>query len=67
MFTMNFAEYPSTDEHIDLLRREYEGSATDPNALQYTKSNRTYEEAFLNSDRPRIQRMVAQLIEPGFE
>ena len=67
MFTMNFAEGPSTDEHIDLLRREYQGSATARNALQYTKSDRTYEDAFLYSDSPRIRRMVAKLIELGFE
>ena len=67
MFTMNFAENPTTDEHTALLRRQYEGSATNRNALQYTKTDRTYEEAFLHSDSPRIQRMVAKLIELGFE
>ena len=54
MFTMNFAEAPKTDEHVDLLKREYEGSSVARNALQYTKSERTYEEEFLHSDSPRI-------------
>ena len=67
MFTMNFAEAPKTDEHVDLLKREYEGSSVARNALQYTESERTYEEEFLHSDSPRIQRMVAKLIELGFE
>lgn len=67
MFTMNFAEEPKTDEHIELLKREYAGSSVARDALQYTKTDRTYEPEFLHSDSPRIQSMVAKLIELGFE
>ena len=67
MFTMNFAEAPKTDEHIELLKREYAGSSVARDALQYTKTDRTYEPEFLYSDSPRIQSMVAKLIELGFE
>ena len=67
MFTMNFAENPTTDKHMALLRRQYEGSAKNRRALQYTMTDRTHEEAFLHSDSPRIQRMVAKLIELGLE
>ena len=67
MFTMNFAEEPNTDEQIEQLKREYAGSAVARNALQHTKSDRTYEPEFLHSDSPRIQNMVAKLIELGFE
>ena len=67
MFTMNFGEAPTTEAHLDLLKRQYAGSANARQALQYTQTDRTYEEAFLYSDSPRIQRMVAKLIELGFE
>ena len=67
MFTMNFAEAPITDEHLELLRREHAGSATARQALQYTLTERTYEKEFLYSESPRIKRMVAKLIELGFE
>ena len=67
MFTMNFAEAPKTDEQIELLKREYAGSSVARDALQYTKSDRTYEPEFLYSDSPRIQSMVAKLIDLGFE
>ncbi len=67
MFTLNFAVNPTTDEQIALLRNHYEINAKNRRVMQHTMSDRKYDEAFLYSDRPRIQGMVAKLIELGFE
>ena len=67
MFTLNFAVNPTTDEQIALLRNHYEIDTRNRRVMQHTMSDRKYDEAFLYSDRPRIQGMVAKLIELGFE
>lgn len=67
MFTMNFAVNPTTDEQVTLLRKNYEIGAKNRRVMQHTVSDRKYDEAFLHSDRPRIQGMVAKLVELGLE
>ncbi len=67
IFTMIFAQEPKTEEQIDLIKRQHAGASVARDALQYTKTDRTYEPEFLYSDSPRIQSMVAKLIELGFE
>ena len=67
MFTLNFAVNPTTDEQLALLRNHYEIDTRTRRVMQHTMSDRKYDEAFLYSARPRIQGMVAKLIELGFE
>jgi hypothetical protein len=67
MFTMNFAVNPTTDEQVALLRKHHEISSRNRPVMQHTVSDRIYDEAFFHSDRPRIQGMMAKLIELGFE
>ena len=64
MMTLNYYANPTTDEQVDLIRRQHENSAN-LQALSYTKRDQAHEEAFMNSDRPRIKRMVAKLVELG--
>ena len=67
MFTMNFGAQPSKDEHIEFLKRVYQGNLKHVQTMQHTKSGRVYEDAFLYSERPRIQGMVGKLVELGFK
>ena len=55
-----YTEYmanPTTDDHIEYLRNDYDRSK-----WSYHPS-----ESYINSDRPRIRRMVSTLVEMGFE
>ena len=67
MFTLNYYANPTTDEHLALLRGQYEHTAKTNAVVQHTPRTRKHEESFLNSDRPRIRRMVAKLLELGLE
>jgi hypothetical protein len=50
-----------------LLQRIYRSNLSHVREAQYTPSDGVYEAAFLHSDRPRIQGMVATLLELGFK
>ena len=67
MFTMNFGARPSKDEHVDFLKRVYQGNLKHVQTMQHTQTGRVYEDAFLYSERPRIQGMVDKLVELGFK
>jgi hypothetical protein len=67
MFTMNFGQKPTSEEHITLLQRIYRSNLSHVKEAQYTPSDGVYEAAFLHSDRPRIQGMVATLLELGLK
>ena len=54
---VSFGECPKTEAQLDHLRKLYEGWTY---ALHPS-------EAFINSDRPRVRRMVSLLVELGFE
>ena len=66
MFTLNFAAKPMTDAHIAYLQCLYQGNLQNIERMQFTQTGRFYEEAFLNSDHPRIRGMTAKLMELGF-
>jgi hypothetical protein len=54
--TINFLANPRTDEHLLYLKQRYSrGNELRPAA------------SYVNSDRPRIRRMVSRLVELGFE
>ena len=67
MFTLNYYANPKTGEQVDLLRKQYESSVKNLQALAYTRRERVHEESFMRSERPRIKRMVAKLAELGFD
>ena len=65
MFTLNYFADPTTQEQVDALKDMHEKSMGAQQALQYSKRDRSHEEAFLDSDRPRIKRMAGKLRELG--
>lgn len=67
MFTLNFGAKPTDSSHVDYLVRVYQSNLKHVEQMQYTQSNRVYEDAFLHSPQPRIQGMVEKLIELGFK
>lgn len=67
MFTLNFGAKPVADDHIAYLVRVYQSNLKHVEQMQYTQANRVYEDAFLQSTRPRIQGMVGKLLELGFK
>ena len=66
MFTLNFAAQPATENDLDYLRRVYQSNLKNIQEMQYTQTGRVYTDAFLHSDRPRIQRIVKKLVELEF-
>jgi ectoine hydroxylase-related dioxygenase (phytanoyl-CoA dioxygenase family) len=67
MFTLNFAQQPTSDEHITFLQDTYKCNLTTAREGQYTPADELYGAAFLGSGRPRIEGMVAKLVELGFK
>ena len=66
MFTMCFASEPTSDVHFDILRADHEANRRSfiPQH-QVTQNGRVHDDAFLNSESPRIRRLVAYLVERG--
>ena len=62
LFSLNYGLEPTTDEHVAHLQRMYQHHIQGP---MHTKEGWLHEEGFLNSDRPRIQRMLAKPLELG--
>jgi ectoine hydroxylase-related dioxygenase (phytanoyl-CoA dioxygenase family) len=67
MFTLNYFADPTTQEQVDALKDMHEKSMGAQQALQYRQREHAHEEAFLDSDRPRIRRMADRLRELGIE
>ena len=65
MFTMTFTVNPTTDEQIALVRKHMELGRNFRRVMQNQAAGDKYDNAFLNSDRPRIRRMVSRLVELG--
>ncbi len=66
MFTLNFGAKPAGEADYDNLRRTYQSNIKSINDMGYTKKDRIYTDEFLNSDSPRIQSMVGELVKLGF-
>ena len=67
MLALSYFGKPTADEHLSCLKSLYQGIV--PNNIsegQHTPTGRLYTDEFFNTDRPRIQRFVAQLRELGF-
>jgi hypothetical protein len=67
MFTMTFTVNPTTDEQIALLRKHMELGRKFRHVMQNQAPGDKYDNEFLNSDRPRIRRMVSRLVELGLK
>jgi hypothetical protein len=67
MFAMNFASNPVTEAQIALIRRLTDIMRKGREVMQHNANDTLYPEEFLNSDRPRIQRMVSRLVELGLK
>ena len=55
--TLNFLANPRTDEQLYYLKERYAWSETELRPA----------ESYVNSERPRVRRMVSRLVELGFE
>lgn len=67
MFTLNFGAKPTTEAHLENLKKTYQSNLGFVQSLGRTQTGRVYEDEFLHSDRPRIQGMVEKLLELGFK
>ena len=66
MFTLNYGQKPTTDDHFTLVKIVHDSSLKAARNLQRTQMDQLYTDSFLNSDRPRIRGMTAKLVELGF-
>jgi hypothetical protein len=66
MFTLNFGAKPQAETDYDNLRRTYQFNIKSIEDMGFTKRDRIYTDAFLQSDSPRIQSMVGELVKLGF-
>ncbi len=69
MFNLAFAEDPRTEEKIEFLRRSHVKAiettrAHQPNHPLFS-AGRMYDDAFLDSDRPRVRAVTRRLVELG--
>lgn len=67
MFTLNYGQKPTTDDHISVVKMVYEGSLKAAQRMQHTWTDQLYTDSFLNSDRPRIRSMMATPVELGLK
>ena len=65
MFTLNFLASPTTEQHLESVRRYYEMDLELMKEQQFSSRDWIYGEDFLNSNRPRICAMTSKLRELG--
>jgi hypothetical protein len=65
MFTLNVKEKPTSEAHLDFIRRTYQFNLKYQAEHQQAPSGRLYDDAFLQSGSPRIQGMVKPLVAIG--
>jgi len=66
MFTLNFAAKPTTPEHEAILRKTYNANLEFTRTMQFTNTGRVYNDAFLQSDHPRLRSITDKLVQMGF-
>ena len=67
MFTLNYGQKPTTDDHFALVKSVHDSSLEAARNLQRTRMDQLYTDSFLNSDRPRIREMMATPIKLGLK
>lgn len=65
--TLNFTPEPTLPEHIALLKKDYQGVLNLMEQVQHGHLGRVFSDAFLQSDNPRIQRLVSTWVEWGLK
>ena len=66
MLTLNYTAVPKTAEALAFLRQSYASNVTNIRRLGYSGRENSHDDDVLRSDRPRLQRIVAPLLELGF-
>ena len=64
---VNFVPKPTTAADITLLKENHQGVLNLIQRLQYSRPGQVFSDAFLHSDRPRIQRLTAKWVELELE
>ena len=62
---LNFTPEPTQVEHVAMLERDYHGVLKLMQRFQCSQPGRVFSDAFLHSESPRIQRLVAKWVELG--
>ena len=66
MLTLNYTTVPETEAALAFLRQSYASNVTNIRQLGYSDRENSHDDAVLRSNRPRLQRIVAPLLELGF-
>lgn len=67
MFTISYGPDPVTDEQVSLVKMNYASGVEAAQNLQHTPTpGRYYTDTFLNSDRPRIRKLMRTAKRLGF-
>ena len=61
----NFFPEPTEEEHLTMMKDNYNGLFSGIKQLQYSQPDRVFTHEFLYSERPRIRRMSAKWAEMG--
>ena len=65
MFTLNYGQDPVSEAQVELVKAVYQSSVEAMKKLQSTPTDRIHDDRFLDSDRPRIRRMMAKVKQMG--
>ncbi len=64
---LNFSPEPTEEAHIAMLRKNHQGLFRLMEQAQYSQPGRVFTDTFLNSDSPRIRRLVSPWVELGLK
>ena len=65
MFTLNYGAKPVADGDYENLNKTYKMNLQFITEMGQTRRDRMYSDSFLGNDSPRIQSMVAKVLEMG--
>ena len=63
--TLNFANEPTAEPHIEYLKWTYQGAFEHVKKWSHTQRDQLHSDELLNSNRPRIRKMMAKKLELG--
>ena len=63
--TLNFANEPTAEPHIEYLKWTYQGAFEHMKKWSHTQRDHLHSDELLNSNRPRIRKMMAKKLELG--
>ena len=62
---MNYFANPTTQAQVDAIQEMHRTTMGAQQAIQYRRREHAHEDAFMESERPRIRRMAGRLRELG--